>query len=208
MAIIVETGGIIENANSYVSTTFADSYHSLRGNTAWQSAGGAKAGAMIRATQGIDTRYAGKWVGIKTNNNDLVKPQPLAWPRKADSEDTPLIDPDEIEIGINDIPLALMNAVCEVALIELTERFGAPVITRKDMIKRKKTDVLETEWFEGTPPQTMYLYIDDMLLGLAEALNKNNTDMIMNVYLTNKEKDIMDRAEDSTHYLQDQRYFL
>lgn len=75
MALIVEDGTGIANAESYVSLEDADVYHSRRGNTAWTTAPeSAREAALLQATAYIDAAYtfAG---GARTMT------QALRWPR-------------------------------------------------------------------------------------------------------------------------------
>lgn len=75
MALIVEDGTGLPNADSYLSVADADAYHAAMGNTAWQPLASAeKEAALRRATQYLDTRY--RWRGQR-----LTTTQALEWPR-------------------------------------------------------------------------------------------------------------------------------
>lgn len=209
MTLTVETGAIVLDADSYTSLAVADAYHLARANTEWEDADDEdKEAALIRATQALDIRYRGKWYGYKTNNNtDVVDPQLLSWPRKLETDSTnPIVDSEGVEIGINSIPQPVITAVCEIALIELTTRFIQKAVSKDDMIKRKKVDVLDTEWFEGAPPVTVYPFIDDILDGLTSG-GSNTMEMTLGV--SDDEQEIIDNADvDISTALTNTRYFL
>ena len=205
MAIVVETGAIVTNANSYVSLSEADSYHLDHGNSTWgDTKTKEREAALVRAAAALDSVYNGRWYGVKTNNNTGIV-QLRSWPRKEFADKTTALkDVDGVEIGINTIPPAIKNAQLEIALIELTGSFSPNKVDRSASIKRRKTDVLETEWFEGTPTFDLYPGIDFMLKGLTRT---GNTDVEISVELSTKELDSLN--EQSTEsYLEDTRYFL
>lgn len=166
MPVVVEDGSGVADATSYVSEADAAAYFQRRGVEAWLDADPEEQeAALVRATAGLDTLYRGRWQGQKMHAT-----QALAWPRSERlGEDLPLTDMDGVPVPTDMVPLAVRNAACEVALIELSERFVGEPIRRSDMIKRKKTDVLETEWFEGAERLAggaKYPHIDQMLAGL------------------------------------------
>lgn len=57
MAFVVEDGTGLEDANSFCSVEFADSYFSDRGVTAWTGSASAKETALVRATDYISNRF-------------------------------------------------------------------------------------------------------------------------------------------------------
>lgn len=85
MAFVEETGAGVAGANAYISTTFADTYHTDRGATAWlfsDTAGSVaitdaqKESAIIRATDHIDRVNGLRFKGCKQTDA-----QGLQWPR-------------------------------------------------------------------------------------------------------------------------------
>ena len=76
MAIVAQNNqGTLTNANSYIETSFADSYFSDRNNTTWSSASVAdKEAAIIKAWQYIDTafRFAG-YEASDTQNTEFPR---------------------------------------------------------------------------------------------------------------------------------------
>lgn len=87
MAFTLEDGTGIAGANGYIDDTFADTYHTDRGQTAWlfsDTAGlvavtlGQKQAAIIRATDHIDRVFGNAFKGYKGSDA-----QGLQWPRSA-----------------------------------------------------------------------------------------------------------------------------
>ena len=102
MAFVVEDGTGLANANSYVDTTYADSYFSDRGNTAWAALGTpAKQAALVQATDFVEKNFY--FVGWKRS-----QAQALEWPRYD------AFDKDGRIVTI--VPDKLKKGVCEYAL--------------------------------------------------------------------------------------------
>lgn len=75
MAIIVEDGTGLPNAEAYISTADADTYHGNRGNAAWAAlAAPAKEAALRQATDFMSTAL--RWAGSRVSAT-----QALDWPR-------------------------------------------------------------------------------------------------------------------------------
>jgi hypothetical protein len=173
MAIVKETGAIVAGANAYATLAEVDLYHEERLNTAWTNADDeAKEAAMLRATAGMESHYRDRWIGYKSNHNAANAPQLTAWPRKEDKEEsldngyvladmTKLVDNDGIEIGVDEIPALVVQAYKEICLIEIAE------LSRNDMLKYQRVDVIEQEWLRNAPAVTSFPHIDALLSGLA-----------------------------------------
>jgi hypothetical protein len=179
MAVIKETGAIVAGANSYATLDELDTYHEERLNTAWTDAEDeTKEAAMLRATAGLESKYRDRWVGYKANHNDATAPQFLAWPRKDSAEETtadgytaatmtPIVDNDGIEIAVDGIPPLLVQAYKEVCLIEIAQPFVSVQLSRNDMLKYQRIDVIEQEWLRNAPAVVQFPHIDALLSGLA-----------------------------------------
>ncbi len=78
MAMIVETGAGVANANSYTTVAFIQAYFDDRGgNTAWDALDNDnKEYILIKATDYIEKRFSEKWLGDKNDNTNE-----LSWPR-------------------------------------------------------------------------------------------------------------------------------
>ena len=179
MAIIVEDGTIVAGANAYGTLAEADTYHEDRLNTIWTDATDEnKEAAMIRAIMGLENKYRERWIGFKSNHNIATAPQFLAWPRKDDKVQSTangfviatmdeLEDFDGIEIEPDEIPRILKEAFFEVALIEITQPFVSIELSRDDMIKSERVDVIETEFFRNAPAVVQFPHVDNMLASIA-----------------------------------------
>lgn len=78
MAVIVEDGTVVANANAYASVAEADTYLASRNRRAWLEADdGLKESAILVATDYIELRYGHSFIGCKQNDG-----QSLSWPRK------------------------------------------------------------------------------------------------------------------------------
>lgn len=161
MSLTIETGAIIAGADSYVDVTDCDTYHAARGNAAWTGTDAVKEAALRKAVAYLDGHYRNRLKGV------MVDPvnQLLAWPRYD-------VVIDGINIASDTIPQKLKDAQCELALIALTADL-APNVSAG--IKREKVDVLETEYFAGTPAgTTVYTAVNNLLSDLLKPLNSTD----------------------------------
>ncbi|TGE04632.1 DnaT-like ssDNA-binding protein [Hymenobacter fodinae] len=133
---IAATGLNGDEANALISVDYADDYHSLRGNGSWTGDDVVKQAAIVRATDYIEQVYGPRFVG-KTIPSTL-----LSWPRYSLAYDS------------TTIPDALKRAVAELALDALSGNLN-PNIGSTPQVKRKKVDVLETEFFEARQRPTI-----------------------------------------------------
>ncbi|MHA1812692.1 MAG: DnaT-like ssDNA-binding protein [Candidatus Thorarchaeota archaeon] len=112
MAFLLEDGTGVAGSNGYIDDTFADTYHTDRGQTAWLFSDTAgtiaitilqKQAAIIRATDHIDRVYGTLFKGYKQTDA-----QGLKWPR------TGAYGPNGYVL--NQIPPQLQKATAEYAL--------------------------------------------------------------------------------------------
>ena len=152
--INVETGTGATDSNSFVSLVYADTYHSDRGNTAWASfATASRESAIIKGGDYLNnlnfkgTRYSGD--------------QAMVFPRFG------LVDRDGYELSESAIPREVKYAQCEASLREGNSAgVLQPDLERGGAVKRKKVDVIETEWFEGAASGTVFSIIKNLLHSL------------------------------------------
>lgn len=135
MAFTVEDGTGKADANAYIDTTFADTYFSDRGVTAWTGSSTVKQQAVIKATDYIDTVFGGRFIG----NKKLPDTQALEFPR---------FDPDYADNVATPLPLVLQKACAEYALRALTASlFQDPTVDASgQVVIREKIGPLETEY--------------------------------------------------------------
>jgi hypothetical protein len=163
MGIVIEDGTGVATANSYVSATMLETYCADRAITVPD--GDADA-ALIRATQYIEGHYRGRWPGSRTKYRGQ---QGLSWPRfgaYADDGSRMIYrglqqlygayadDNYAINIGYfiqpNEVPIELIQAVCEAAIRELIiPGYLQPDLTLTG-IKRERAGDTEFEYFRGT----------------------------------------------------------
>lgn len=107
MALIVEDGSGLANADSYLSVADADTYHTAHGNpAAWSGAStAAKESALQLATQYLDAVYGTRWDGQRINST-----MSLDWPRFS------VVDPDGFLLPSNAVPRQVKDACAYLAL--------------------------------------------------------------------------------------------
>ena len=136
--LIVESGNGDSNSESYIDVTFADSYFLKRGITQWAGLTN-KESLIIRAMDYIENNYT--YQGTK-----LVSIQALQFPRLINGETV--------------YPIALKNAVCELALKSNEEDLLAD--TDKTTI-REKVGALEVEYDPNQDNIKSYNYVNKLL---------------------------------------------
>lgn len=154
MALIVETGSIIANADTFISLVDAEAYIAAKvAPSEWTAASDiAKESALRVGTIIVNSRYryAGKLVNPTT--------QPLNWPRYD------AYDSEERFYDSETIPKIIKDAVCEFALIHI--RDGDLTEPDDEEVKKVKLDVMEIENFtrdDGGSSQPNYRFIDEMI---------------------------------------------
>jgi hypothetical protein len=165
MALVVEDGTGLANAESYVSVADADTYVSNymtdATNTLWTALGTpAKEKALRRATAYIDTEYGERWKGRRTTED-----QALDWPR------TGVVDYDEWAIDSDVIPQVLKDATAEMAArlaVEDEEFFddldpGGAIKRENVQVGPLKSDVT---YAGSTSRQKTYPKVDGLLAQL------------------------------------------
>lgn len=138
MALTVETGAGLPDADALISVVDATAYHAGRGNAAWSSDtydDEDRERAIRRATAFLSNSFT--WAGIRSKN----RKQALAWPRSG------VVDQEGNGIKADEIPIEIIDACAEIALRELVSP-GAmnPDFTASDLVKREKIGAIETEY--------------------------------------------------------------
>ena len=165
MALVVEDGSVVTGANTYASIDTVDAYHAALGQATWTGDDADKETAILRAMRYVENL---QWNGTKT-----AQANPLSWPR----DDT--YDRDGVEYASNMVPDAVVNALCEAALIELTDQ-GAlrPTQATTGQVKRQKVDVIETEYFESNYSRQSFDAINGELIGLVGGSGGNSVKLV------------------------------
>lgn len=107
MALVTEDGTGRSDAESYASVADADAYHSAMGAASWAVASeSAREVALRKATAYVEAAYT--WRGVRATVD-----QALSWPRGD-------VMVDGIGVTVDEVPVQLQRAVCELALKALT----------------------------------------------------------------------------------------
>ncbi|MDA8114998.1 MAG: hypothetical protein M0Z43_09780 [Acidithiobacillus sp.] len=175
MALVVETGAIVANANSYISIADADAYHSDNGNTAWTGTDAVKTAAIIKAARYLNGKYRARWLGFRVRpvGSETVIAQTMEWPRLYVEVfgAAPGIVPGRLYanyLPADQIPQRVKDAQCELALRALSADLA---IDADASIRRKKVDVIEKEYAPGAVPgQLVYQVVDQLLSDYLEPL--------------------------------------
>lgn len=155
MALIVETGAGLADAESYVSIEDCASYAAARGLTFPASPADIAEAALRRATAYIDARYGARFDGCRVH----ARLQALAWPR------TGAIDAEGNIVPSDEVPIEIVHATCEAAVLEFAEPGSlAPTIERG--VKRLKAGPVEIEYGGAGQALSVFPAIDNALAGL------------------------------------------
>lgn len=162
-----EDGTGLADANSYVDLTYANQYFLDRAVTTWAGAvdDATRQSALVRATDYVQNRYDGKFLGCKFSET-----QALHFP----TGDQQLVDP-MTNLPIPDpMPQKLLKAICEYALRALTAALAPdPIVDPSGMRVASSTQkvgpIEETVAYQpGSPIYTFIPYpaADILLRGL------------------------------------------
>ena len=138
MALVLEDGTGLTNAESYVDESYVNAYFLKRGITEWAGLTNREQ-LIIRAMDYIENNYT--YQGTK-----LISTQALQFPRLINGETV--------------YPIALKNAVCELALKSNEEDLLAD--TDKTTI-REKVGALEVEYDPNQDNTKSYNYVNKLL---------------------------------------------
>jgi len=159
MTLIVETGSVVAGAESYISVTDADTWHSNRGNTAWAALTTAqKEQSLRKATDYMVGVYRNRWQGYRKDAT-----QTLDWPRsyvylepfiRGAVGSYPYLVSDTI------VPTEVKNACASLALTAYGEELAPDLDVA---VVREKIDVIEVEYDKNSAPYKKFRSIDLML---------------------------------------------
>jgi hypothetical protein len=158
MALIVENGTGLANAESYISVADATIYHNNHGNAAWAAIATdtIREQLLRKATDYMMAVYRQKWAGYRYDST-----QSLDWPRLY----VPILDvlsanqfPQYVDFNI--VPTLISNACAELALKENSETLMSDV-TQATI--KEKVDVIEIEYDKYSPQYKRYVQIDNLL---------------------------------------------
>jgi hypothetical protein len=146
MAIVIDATAGGATANSYVTLAEANAYMEAHADAeTWEDAD-VPAALLIEAARDLQTA---RWRGLRATATQM-----LAWPR-ADCPDPdaawgtafPVYDTDVI-------PQRVKDAQCEIALAYVRDGKSPFARAAEPQVRRKRVDVLDTEYFEPAQPVT------------------------------------------------------
>ena len=168
MALTVEDGTGLANADSYISLVDAETYvtaYEPEGLATWTAAlDPAKEVALRKATQYLDTTYVNRWKGAR-----ILATMSLDWPRQnAFAEGA--------ELANDAVPVRLEQATVEAAVRFLSGELtadvaagtGAVVSERKELGPLKKS----TTYSGSAPTQKRVPKLEALLASLTHASNR------------------------------------
>lgn len=152
------------DADSYISSADAATYHAAHGNDGWLDGDTAAWDqALRRATIFLDGSYRGKWKGRKTNIVLIAGGSPpeqaLAWPRCGVTDEDGSLIADDV------IPRVLGYACAEVALQELASP-GSMFPQIGQATKMEKVGPIQVEYIPGSEPGVELTIVSNLLDGL------------------------------------------
>lgn len=159
MTISVETGTGSATAESFISVTDADTYHSDRGATSWAALTTAQKEQNLRkATEFMTGQYRQRWKGVR-----MTSTQALDWPRAyvylepvvtGANQEFPNLVADDI------VPVEVKRACAELAL----KSYSAELLADTERATvREKVDVIEVEYDKYATQEKKYTAIEYML---------------------------------------------
>lgn len=134
MAIIVEDGTIVADANSYATRAEYIAYAANRGVVVTDDVA-----ADVELIKAMDFLNVQCWIGEPV---DLLTPQSLPWPRKG------LVEGDLDDDWVYSVPRVLKNAQMQLAMYVRQGIDLMPARSADAEVKKEKIGPIETEYFE------------------------------------------------------------
>lgn len=165
MALVVEDGTGLTNADAYISVANADAYFTKRGITAWAALTNTnKEAGILYATAYIDAAF--NWPGYLKSQT-----QSLDWPRSgAYDAEKRLLD--------GSVPLKIKDATCELALVHATQESLNTTFDRGGMIKSETVGPLSVEYESGAPSGKTYPFVNEILSSLTSTGSTDTVELI------------------------------
>lgn len=164
MALVVETGAGLSNADAFVSVADCTTYCTNQGLTGWGSTRDADLdeAAIRRATTWLSNSFT--WKGSKLNG----RAQALAWPR------TDVEDEEGEDVASDEVPAEIVTACCIAASYERANPGGlSPNVTLHNRVKSKGIGPLRKEFFAAPltadAMRPILTQVTDLISGLQAA---------------------------------------
>lgn len=147
MALTVEDGTGVADADSYLSLAAADTYHSDRSQSDWTGTDAAKEGALRRASTYLDTRW--RFKGAQESSA-----QGLEWPR------TGVVDWSGHDVS--GLPTRVKHACAELAVRALTTNLYED-LDRGGAVKSESVGSISTTYMDDAPRHRVYEIAERLL---------------------------------------------
>jgi len=159
MALVVEDGTGLSNANAYVAVADVDSYASAINYTAWASLNTAqKEAAIIAATTYIDANFMFTGARVKAT-------QALSWPRTGVTDRY-----EQISIPSNIVPNAVKRVCMDLAIKSSDGTVLLEDQAHGGAVKSEQVGPLKVEYKDSAPAATLYA-VSGLLKGLLRPTN-------------------------------------
>lgn len=159
MALIVEDGTGLPNAESYISVADATAYHLKRGNAAWATVidDTTREQLLRKATDYMEQAYRERWKQFR-----VYSTQALSWPRAwVQMPDAPYgYGSFAAFIPNNVVPTEVKSACAELGLLAVSGDLN-PLLDRRTT--KEKVDVIEVEYDANSPQYRSYRAVDMLL---------------------------------------------
>ena len=165
MALVVEDGTVVANAEAYDTIANVDTYASNVGNSAWGAIAtdALKEEAARRATRYMEAKWRLWWKGNKT-----IETQVLSWPRYN------VLDEDGFVVDSDIVPRGVKEAFAEACLLTGVSTDLEPDVAPFPI--KVVADVLEVEFFPGQSPHTVRSKVEgkiQYLLNFGQSLERS-----------------------------------
>lgn len=164
MALIIENGTGLANAESLCSVEYANAFHKAMGNEAWSNYSTPQKEVFLRrATMYLRHAYSHAWKGERVKAE-----QKLDWPRIHADAHGFRIHPDTI-------PQEPIDAT---AILALKAADGPLMPDLERAVLREKVGTLEVEYDRASPQARRYAEIDALLAPLLQGVRGVSVQMV------------------------------
>jgi DnaT-like ssDNA binding protein len=149
MAIVVEDGSGLADAEAYITVADADTYFAARGNAVWAALDEpAKEAALRLGTDYMEAVYGERWKGARVSMT-----QALSWPRDG-------VCVNGFEVPDDVVPVAVQRANAELAV---RASAGTLLADQGAQVVSETVGPISVTYAEGARQWTRYAYVDGLL---------------------------------------------
>lgn len=149
MALVVEDGSGLADAEAYISVAEADTYFAARGNAAWAVlTTNAKEQALRLGADYMEAVYGSRWKGDRVSMT-----QALSWPRDG-------VVVNGFEVPDDVVPVSVARANAELAV---RASAGTLLVDQGAQVVSETVGPISVTYAEGARQYTRYAYVDGLL---------------------------------------------